>query len=121
MRILKPKRILVVCRRRGVVEVPPEWGYLMGGYRGRGRLAANETIVDTLRQVLGRNGELSRVKIVVTAGGTREPVDRVHFLGSYSTGKMGFAPCPGSQGPRGRCDADQYSHQPVGAGGCQAD
>ncbi|NLN16404.1 MAG: bifunctional phosphopantothenoylcysteine decarboxylase/phosphopantothenate--cysteine ligase CoaBC [Firmicutes bacterium] len=78
-------------RRRGVVEVPPEWGYLMGGYRGRGRLAANETIVDTLRQVLGRNGELSRVKIVVTAGGTREPVDRVHFLGSYAAGKMGFA------------------------------
>ena len=43
-------------------------------------------------------------------GGRRhqEPVDRVHFLGSYSTGKMGFA-LARKPGPRGRCDADQYS------------
>jgi phosphopantothenoylcysteine decarboxylase/phosphopantothenate--cysteine ligase len=58
---------------------------------GRGRLADAESIIGTIKQVLGRKGDLARRRIVVTAGGTEEPVDPVRHLGNRSSGKMGFA------------------------------
>jgi len=47
--------------------------------------------MDTIRQVLGREGDLAGKRIVVTAGGTREPVDPVRYIGNRSSGKMGYA------------------------------
>ena len=50
-----------------------------------------ETIIGALRQMLGRNGDLSGRKVVVSAGGTQEPIDPVRYVGNYSSGKMGYA------------------------------
>ena len=81
---------LVKLTQRGVIEIPPDWGYLIGGFRGKGRLAGCETIVDTLRQVLGEEGDLKDVKVVITAGGTRESLGKGLFLANPASGKMGM-------------------------------
>ncbi|MEN8614303.1 bifunctional phosphopantothenoylcysteine decarboxylase/phosphopantothenate--cysteine ligase CoaBC [Dehalogenimonas sp. THU2] len=76
---------------RGFTFVGPETGRLACGTEGRGRLAATEAILSTVHMVLGRNGDLAGKTIVVTAGGTREPVDPVRYIGNRSSGKMGYA------------------------------
>jgi phosphopantothenoylcysteine decarboxylase/phosphopantothenate--cysteine ligase len=86
---------LATLRRRGVRVVAPEEGRLAGGDVGAGRLAAPEVIV---RQVLDRLQferdhvrDLAGLTVLVTAGGTREPIDPVRFVGNRSSGKMGHA------------------------------
>ncbi len=76
---------------RGAVIVEPSEGHLASGASGRGRLANLDDIVDTIRGVLGRGGDLARRVIVVTAGGTQEPIDPVRVIANHSSGKMGFA------------------------------
>jgi phosphopantothenoylcysteine decarboxylase / phosphopantothenate---cysteine ligase len=76
---------------RGATIVPPESGRLASGYEGEGRLASTETILGTLRFVLGRGGPLADRRVVVTAGGTQEPLDPVRFIGNRSSGQMGVA------------------------------
>ena len=76
---------------RGFVFVGPEYGILASGKTGTGRLAAPDKIIGTLRQMLGRNGDLAGRKVVVTAGGTREAIDPVRVLTNRSSGKMGYA------------------------------
>ncbi len=78
-------------RARGVVFVEPEEGRLASGLSGRGRLADPEVILGTLRQVLGRGGDLAGRRLVVTAGGTQEPIDPVRLITNRSSGKMGYA------------------------------
>jgi len=58
---------------------------------GWGRLAEVETIIGTIKQVLGRKGDLANKRIVVTAGGTQESIDPVRHIGNRSSGKMGYA------------------------------
>ncbi|TET43393.1 MAG: bifunctional phosphopantothenoylcysteine decarboxylase/phosphopantothenate--cysteine ligase CoaBC, partial [Dehalococcoidia bacterium] len=55
------------------------------------RLAKTETIIGTINKVLGRSGDLAGKRIVVTAGGTQEPIDPVRHIGNRSSGKMGYA------------------------------
>jgi phosphopantothenoylcysteine decarboxylase/phosphopantothenate--cysteine ligase len=76
---------------RGAIIVEPGIGRLASGASGRGRLADLDLIVDTIRATLGRNGDLAKRKIVVTAGGTQEPIDPVRVIANRSSGKMGFA------------------------------
>jgi len=78
-------------RERGAVVVEPEWGRMASGLVGQGRLAEAPTIVETLRVVLGRGGDLAGWRVVVTAGGTREAIDPVRFVSNHSSGKMGYA------------------------------
>lgn len=78
-------------RERGFILIEPEYGRLASGARGQGRLVDNTVIVDTIRQVLGRQGDMGGKRVVVTAGGTQEPVDPVRFLSNRSSGKMGYA------------------------------
>lgn len=78
-------------RARGAIIVEPGIGHLASGLSGRGRLADLEIIVDTIRATLGRHGDLANRKIVVTAGGTQEPIDPVRVIANHSSGKMGFA------------------------------
>ena len=78
-------------RARGVVFVEPEEGRLASGLSGRGRLADPEVILSTLRQVLARDGDLAGCRVVVTAGGTQEPIDPVRLITNRSSGKMGYA------------------------------
>jgi phosphopantothenoylcysteine decarboxylase/phosphopantothenate--cysteine ligase len=85
---------LSVLRRRGVHIVEPESGRLAGGDIGAGRLADPARIVEAVAAVLsgsGPVGDLSGRRVLVTAGGTREALDPVRFIGNRSSGKMGYA------------------------------
>ena len=82
---------LATLARRGVTIVPPEQGRLAGGDVGKGRLAAPEAIVEALDAALGAGRDLSGLHVLVTAGGTREPIDPVRFVGNRSSGKQGHA------------------------------
>jgi phosphopantothenoylcysteine decarboxylase/phosphopantothenate--cysteine ligase len=75
----------------GVTFVEPGFGRLATGKIGQGRLADLDQIMGTLGAVLGRSGDLAGRRIVVTAGGTREPIDPVRYIGNRSSGKMGYA------------------------------
>jgi len=81
---------LATLRRRGVHVVDPEAGHLAGGDEGEGRLADPTRIVAAAADVLA-TGDLAGVRVLVTAGGTREPLDPVRFVGNRSSGKMGHA------------------------------
>ena len=78
-------------KARGLIVVEPGYGRLASGKMGYGRLADIEVILGTIKQVLGGKGDLGGRRLVVTAGGTQEPVDPVRHLGNRSSGKMGFA------------------------------
>jgi len=82
---------LEVLRSRGVHVIGPEEGRLASGQLGRGRLSEVESVIGGIRQVLGADGDLAGKKVVVSAGGTHEPIDPVRFVGNRSSGKMGFA------------------------------
>jgi phosphopantothenoylcysteine decarboxylase/phosphopantothenate--cysteine ligase len=82
---------LAKLKARGFTIVGPACGRLASGKIGVGRLAEVEEIIATIKQVLGRSGDLAGKKIVVTAGGTQEPVDPVRHIGNRSSGKMGYA------------------------------
>jgi phosphopantothenoylcysteine decarboxylase/phosphopantothenate--cysteine ligase len=78
-------------KARGFTFVGPAYGRLAGGAYGFGRFAEIDDILGTIHQVLGRGGDLSGRRIVVSAGGTREPIDPVRVIGNRSSGKMGYA------------------------------
>lgn len=78
-------------RSRGFIMVGPGYGRLASGLIGMGRLVDNEEILGTIYHVLGRKGDLTEKQIVVSAGGTQEPIDLVRFVGNRSSGKMGYA------------------------------
>ncbi len=84
---------LDVLASRGTVIVPPEEGRLAGGDIGKGRLAAPETVVDAVAAAIHGRVERDLVgrRVVVTAGGTREAIDPVRFIGNRSSGKQGYA------------------------------
>jgi phosphopantothenoylcysteine decarboxylase/phosphopantothenate--cysteine ligase len=84
---------VVALRQRGAHLVGPAVGALAGGDVGLGRLAEPAEIVAACASVLdgGRSGDLAGLRVLVTAGGTREPVDAVRFLGNRSSGKQGHA------------------------------
>jgi phosphopantothenoylcysteine decarboxylase/phosphopantothenate--cysteine ligase len=78
-------------RQRGAVIVGPKEGRLASGKIGPGRMAEVPEVLGAIRWVLGRSGPLAGREVVVTAGGNREPIDPVRFIGNRSSGKMGFA------------------------------
>jgi phosphopantothenoylcysteine decarboxylase/phosphopantothenate--cysteine ligase len=78
-------------KARNFIIVDPAYGRLASGKIGWGRLAEIETIIGTLKQVLGRKSDLAGKRIVITAGGTQEPIDPVRHIGNRSSGKMGYA------------------------------
>jgi phosphopantothenoylcysteine decarboxylase/phosphopantothenate--cysteine ligase len=81
-----------LLRSRGVEFVGPAQGELAEGGSGVGRMAEPREIADRIGQLLApENGALTGKRVVVTAGGTREPVDAVRFLGNRSSGRMGVA------------------------------
>ena len=76
---------------RGVRIVPPGTGPLASGRAGVGRMAEVEVLVDAIRMALGKGGDLEGKRVVVTAGGTREYLDAVRFIGNPSSGRQGVA------------------------------
>ena len=81
---------IATLRSRGVHIVEPESGRLAGGDLGHGRLAAPETIVAKVLEVLSA-GPMAGLTVVVSAGGTREPIDAVRVIANRSSGKQGYA------------------------------
>lgn len=77
--------------RRGVHVIQPDAGYLACGDVGGGRLPEPSAIADLALAVLGAQGSLAGRRVVITAGGTHEPIDPVRFVGNRSSGKMGVA------------------------------
>ena len=82
---------LETLRQRGVRVVEPGTGDLACGMVGAGRMAEPEAIADAVLDALGRRHDLAGEMVLVTAGGTREALDPVRFLGNRSSGKMGYA------------------------------
>ncbi len=88
---------LATLRARGVRIVEPDSGYLACGMVGGGRLAEESSIVAAVAEVLSSTpasqirNDLAGETVLVTAGGTREPIDPVRFIGNRSSGKMGYA------------------------------
>ncbi len=78
-------------RERGCQVLDPDFGTLACGMVGEGKLAQVPAIADAVFALLGRRQQLSGETILITAGGTREPIDPVRFLGNRSSGKMGHA------------------------------
>jgi phosphopantothenoylcysteine decarboxylase / phosphopantothenate---cysteine ligase len=76
---------------RGVELIGPEVGDLAEGEHGAGRMSEPETIFTRCREILGHGSGLSGKRVVVSAGGTREPIDLVRFVGNRSSGRMGVA------------------------------
>jgi phosphopantothenoylcysteine decarboxylase/phosphopantothenate--cysteine ligase len=82
---------LAKLKSRGFTIIGPAYGRLASGGTGLGRLVDVNEILGAICQVLGRSGDLDGKRIVVTAGGTQEPVDPVRCLTNRSSGKMGYA------------------------------
>lgn len=82
---------LKILAERGVRVVAPGEGYLACGMTGGGRLAETEEIVSATLAALQRHHDLEGETVIVTAGGTREPIDPVRYIGNRSSGKMGYA------------------------------
>jgi phosphopantothenoylcysteine decarboxylase/phosphopantothenate--cysteine ligase len=123
---------LAVLRGRGVTVVAPEEGRLAGGDVGTGRLAEPAVIVGTILELLGMPGaestvdgrtaaglamgDLAGVRVVVTAGGTREPIDPVRFITNRSSGKQGHALAEAASRRGAEVVLVTTSAQPVSAG-----
>lgn len=82
---------LALLRERGAYIVEPEVGRLASGAVGPGRLPGTDVLLGAIQMVLGRNGDLAGRRVVITAGGTQEPIDPVRYVGNRSSGKMGYA------------------------------
>jgi len=80
-----------ILQERGVHFAGPAEGRMASGLVGKGRMLEPAEIMGHIRRVLGKGGKLAGKKIVVTAGGTQEPIDPVRFITNRSSGKQGYA------------------------------
>lgn len=85
------QRNLHLLRQDGVSIIEPIVGRLAEGYQGKGRLPEPGEILTSVQNFLASRQHLSGRKVVVTAGGTREAIDPVRYIGNRSSGKMGVA------------------------------
>lgn len=82
---------VATLRHRGVTVVEPDTGHLASGHVGTGRLAGASKLLNAMADAVRSRYDLAGRRVVVSAGGTREPIDPVRFISNYSSGKMGFA------------------------------
>jgi phosphopantothenoylcysteine decarboxylase / phosphopantothenate---cysteine ligase len=82
---------LDTLRKRGATIIEPAQGHLASGLTGTGRLPETHDLIGHIRLILGRGGLLAGKKVLVTAGGTQEPLDPVRVLTNRSSGKQGYA------------------------------
>lgn len=80
-----------ILEQRGVMMIGPAEGRLASGLVGRGRMVEPAEVLAAIRWRLGRSGPLAGRKVVVTAGGTQEPIDAVRVITNRSSGKQGYA------------------------------
>jgi len=82
---------VALLRSRGVVVVEPDEGRMTGSDTGVGRYPESAKIIDALDLTLKTKADLIGVSVLVTAGGTQEPIDPVRYIGNHSSGKQGYA------------------------------
>jgi len=82
---------LEVLRQRGAIIIGPEEGHLASGLEARGRMTEPSVLLAHIRYLLTRQGPLKGRQVVVTAGGTQEPIDPVRMIANHSSGKQGYA------------------------------
>ncbi len=82
---------LAALKARGMIVVEPESGHLASGHVGTGRLASSAALMKSMASAMRERYDFAGRCVVVTAGGTREPIDPVRYISNYSSGKMGFA------------------------------
>ncbi len=82
---------LEILRDRGAIIIGPESGHLASGLRQVGRMTEPADLLGHIRRLLARRGPLAGKRVVVSAGGTQEPLDPVRFIANRSSGKQGFA------------------------------
>lgn len=80
-----------ILRERGFLVIEPDFGKMTGTDVGIGRYPETKKIIEEINNHLVRSADLLGKKILITAGGTREPIDPVRFIGNRSSGKQGFA------------------------------
>ena len=78
-------------RQRGIHIMEPSVGALTSGDIGKGRLPETQEIIAEIESLLSSSSDFAGRKILITAGGTREPIDPVRFIGNRSSGKQGYA------------------------------
>ncbi|MAX03885.1 MAG: bifunctional phosphopantothenoylcysteine decarboxylase/phosphopantothenate--cysteine ligase CoaBC [Dehalococcoidia bacterium] len=82
---------LNILKDREVKIIGPYKGHLASGLQGIGRMAETNEIIEHAKLIIAQNGDMANYKIVVTAGGTKEPLDPIRVITNRSSGKMGFA------------------------------
>lgn len=82
---------VALLRDRGYVVMEPDHGRLTGSDTGVGRFPETSRILATFKEMTDKSNDLSGVKVLVTAGGTREMIDPIRFIGNNSSGRQGFA------------------------------
>jgi phosphopantothenoylcysteine decarboxylase/phosphopantothenate--cysteine ligase len=83
---------LGLLERNGITVIPPGEGELAShGEHGLGRLPEPDALLEACEALLASAGEWDGLNVLVTAGGTREPIDKVRYIGNRSSGRMGFA------------------------------
>ncbi|MGZ9235556.1 MAG: bifunctional phosphopantothenoylcysteine decarboxylase/phosphopantothenate--cysteine ligase CoaBC [Anaerolineales bacterium] len=80
-----------ILKKRGATFIGPAEGHLASGLSGVGRMLETTEIIGHIRVILGQNGPLAGKKVVITAGGTQEPLDPVRVITNRSSGKQGYA------------------------------
>jgi phosphopantothenoylcysteine decarboxylase/phosphopantothenate--cysteine ligase len=85
------KANVALLRERGAQFIGPVLGRLASGREGLGRMSEPDDIFGAIKAMLQDGGKLDGLSIVVTAGGTQEPIDPVRYIGNRSSGKMGYA------------------------------
>ncbi|MSW35267.1 MAG: bifunctional phosphopantothenoylcysteine decarboxylase/phosphopantothenate--cysteine ligase CoaBC, partial [Actinobacteria bacterium] len=82
---------VATLRSRGFIVLEPETGRLTGKDSGVGRFPETAVIIEEVEKISGWNADLLGKEILITAGGTREPIDAVRYIGNRSSGKQGYA------------------------------
>jgi phosphopantothenoylcysteine decarboxylase/phosphopantothenate--cysteine ligase len=82
---------LEILRQRGAIIIGPEVGHLASGMQARGRMTEPAVLLGHIRYLLTRHGPLQGHRVVVSAGGTQEPIDPVRLITNRSSGKQGYA------------------------------
>ncbi len=82
---------VATLRSRGILVIEPDEGRLTGADSGPGRFPTSERIVQELSEHLGARADYVGKRVLISAGGTREPIDAVRYLGNRSSGKQGYA------------------------------
>jgi len=82
---------VATLRERGYIVMEPAVGRLTGADSGQGRFPETGAIIDVFSKITGAKRDLVGKRVLISAGGTREPIDPVRFIGNRSSGKQGFA------------------------------